>query len=304
MALQIIRANDAIKVDHPVILIIGDPGIGKTTLGFTADAPLLLDFDSGSYRAQNRRDVLGIDGWKDAQALLDPVNAAELEPYKTLVVDTVGRALDQLALHLMASDAKAGRAGVLSLQGWGQLKGAFKGWLSAARALKKDVILLAHATEKDDGQVTRIKADIPGGTYSEVMKLSDAVGYFTIGANGARSLDFNPTERWVGKNPAVWAPIEIQHYAKDAHLAARLVAEVKASLNKMGEESAKASLVVDAWRAEIEEVEDAEKLSAMIPGIKALKPQAIMAQVRAILMERGEALGLAFDKKTLAFVPK
>lgn len=45
MALRIISANEPMKVDQLVVTIYGQPGVGKTSLGFTAESPLLLDFD-------------------------------------------------------------------------------------------------------------------------------------------------------------------------------------------------------------------------------------------------------------------
>ena len=44
--LRIVRATEPIPVDHPVLLLFGQPGIGKTSLAFSAKRPLLLDFDA------------------------------------------------------------------------------------------------------------------------------------------------------------------------------------------------------------------------------------------------------------------
>ena len=63
--MKIIKGTDSISVEHPVFLIFGQPGIGKSSLGYSTKDPLLLDFDKGAHRAANRRDSLVIDGWKD-----------------------------------------------------------------------------------------------------------------------------------------------------------------------------------------------------------------------------------------------
>ena len=60
--MHIIKATDAIAVEHPVLLIFGQPGIGKTSLAYSAADPLVLDFDQGAHRAANRRDTLAISG--------------------------------------------------------------------------------------------------------------------------------------------------------------------------------------------------------------------------------------------------
>lgn len=50
MTLRITRSADPITVERLNVCIYAQPGIGKTSLGFTADAPLLLDFDQGAHR--------------------------------------------------------------------------------------------------------------------------------------------------------------------------------------------------------------------------------------------------------------
>lgn len=48
MALKITTANEANTITNIITVIYAAPGIGKTSLAFTADKPLLLDFDKGA----------------------------------------------------------------------------------------------------------------------------------------------------------------------------------------------------------------------------------------------------------------
>jgi hypothetical protein len=68
--MRIIKATDSIPVDHPVFMIFGQPGIGKSSLGYSCKDVLALDFDKGAHRAANRRDTLVIDTWKDIEDLM------------------------------------------------------------------------------------------------------------------------------------------------------------------------------------------------------------------------------------------
>jgi hypothetical protein len=86
---KIIKGTDAIPVEHPIFLIFGQPGLCKTSLGYSMKNPLLLDFDKGAARAVNRRDTLVIDAWKDVIELMESPDA--LGPYDSITVDTVGR---------------------------------------------------------------------------------------------------------------------------------------------------------------------------------------------------------------------
>ena len=87
MALKILSASEPLPVEQLVVAIYGQPGIGKTTLAFTAEAPLLLDFDKGAYRAVGRKDTVQIESWPDVTNITE----ADLAPYKTVIVDTAGR---------------------------------------------------------------------------------------------------------------------------------------------------------------------------------------------------------------------
>ena len=99
MALNIIRATDAVKVTILKVLLYGQPGLGKTSLAFTCNAPLCLDFDKGAYRSKQRKDALDIGTWSDVVELMR--TPAALAPYQTIIVDTVGRCLDEITRHIL-----------------------------------------------------------------------------------------------------------------------------------------------------------------------------------------------------------
>ena len=90
MSIKITRAADPIVVDRLNVVIYGPPGIGKSSLAFTADKPLLLDFDLGGHRAANRKDIVRVESWADVAN----ISIEDLAPFQTVVMDTAGRALD------------------------------------------------------------------------------------------------------------------------------------------------------------------------------------------------------------------
>jgi hypothetical protein len=95
---------------------------------------------------------------------------------------------------------------------------------AALRGLGKDVLLIAHDKEDKDGDTRIVRPDIVGGSYAEVMKVADFVGYLQMSGKD-RVLDFNPTDRWIGKNPAGWAPFKLPPVAKAQEFMAELFDE-------------------------------------------------------------------------------
>lgn len=296
--MKIITATEPIPVSHPVFLIFGQPGIGKSSLGYSLADPLLLDFDKGAHRAANRRDTLVIDGWKDVAELMDSPDA--LEPYQSITVDTVGRCLDVMTAHIAATDPRKAPGGNLSQQGWGVLKGNFRTWTANLRGKGKDVLLIAHDKEDKDGDTRVVRPDIVGGSYGEVMKIADFVGYLYM--NGRkRILDFNPTDRWVGKNPAGWEPFELPPVGKAQSFMADLIAKGREALGEISETSAKALALVFDWQTKIANFTTAAECNAALVEINKLDATT-QPQVKKLMADHTKAKGITYDTAKKGFM--
>ena len=297
-ALHIIKSTETIPVEHPVFLIFGQPGIGKTSLGYSARNPLLLDFDQGSHRAINRLDTLQIDDWSGVAGLMEQAEA--LAAYDTIVVDTVGRCLDMLTADIAITDPKKAPGGNLTLQGWGTLKNRFRTWMSNLRLLGKDVLLLAHDKEDKDGDTRIVRPDIAGGSFGEAMKIADFIGYLYMNGKD-RVLDFNPTDRWTGKNPAQWAPLRVPAPEKAAAFLADLAIKGRECLCGLSNVSASVASQVNDWRAHIQTFVTAEDFNRPIPEIKKLSGP-VQPQVVKLLMDAALGKQIPFDKVARRFV--
>jgi len=295
--MRIIKGTDAIPVEHPVFLIFGQPGIGKSSLGYSAKDPLALDFDRGAHRAANRKDTLVIDAWKDVAELME--NPEQIHGYASISVDTVGRCLDLMTADIAMHDPKKAPGGNLSQQGWGVLKTRFRTWTSQLRLLGKDVLLIAHDKEDKDGDTRIVRPDIVGGSYGEVMKVADFVGYLYMNGKD-RVLDFNPTDRWIGKNPAGWAPFKLPPVSKAQTFMAELFDKGRAALGAISEESAKVTTQVDDWRAAIDTYTSTDEVNRAIGEIATL-PAIAQPQVKKLLMDRAKALQFVWNPQAKAF---
>jgi len=295
MALKITKATDTIEVKNLTVCIYAAPGIGKSTLAFTADSPLLIDFDQGAYRAGNRGDVVQVSSWSDVAS----ITAEDLKPYKTLVVDTAGRALDALTAAIIADNPKMGRGGALTLQGFGELKARFIAWTKMIRSFGLDVVLISHADEQRSGDEIIERLDIQGGSKNEIYKAADVMGRLYL-SQGKRILNFSPTDTAFGKNPAQLPPLEVPHYAENPQFLAGVIAQIKAELNKQSESQKEVASMLADWKAKIDEAKTADDFSALIPQTQELDER-VRDNVKRLLTKVAKSKGFQFDKKTGKF---
>lgn len=287
MALRIIRSTDPITVTRLNVCIYAAPGLGKTSISFTADKPLLLDFDRGAHRSANRKDTVQVERWEDVAH----ITADDLADFNTVVVDTAGRALDTLTPDIIRRNPKMGRGGSLTLQGFGQLKAEFVAWLKHLNSLGKDVVLIAHMDEQRNGDEIIERLDVQGGSKGEIYKAADAMGRLSI-RDGKRMLNFSPTDASFGKNPGQLEPLGVPHPERDPQFLARVIQQIKDRLNAMTEEQREAQAVLEKWRDRTTAAEDVTAINALLPEAKG-GSQAM----KVLLNDRAAALGLTFDSK-------
>lgn len=293
MTLRITRASDPIRVDRLNMVIYGPPGIAKTSLAFTAEAPLLLDFDNGSHRAANRKDTVRVADWSDVAS----ITADDLAPFKTVVVDTAGRALDALTADIIRVNPKHGRGGALTLQGYGELKSRFVSFLKLLNSFGKDVVLIAHMDEQRNGDDIIERLDVQGGSKGEIYKAADAMGRLVI-SDGKRWLRFSPTDAAFGKNPGQLEPLQVPHFEDVAFegFLAGVVQKTKDRLNELTEDQREA-MAEQAWfREALPKVSDAEGINALIS-----RATGSGQACKAMLNARAKEIGLAYDKGAGAY---
>ena len=295
MGLKITKSSEPIEVKNLTVCLYAVPGIGKTSTGFTAEKPLLLDFDKGAYRAANRGDVVQVETWEDVMGIV----VDDLKPYRTLVVDTAGRALDALTSHIIGGNPKMGRGGALTLQGYGELKSKFVAWTKLVRSFGLDVILLCHSDEQRNGDDLIERLDMQGGSKNEIYKAADVMGRIYL-HGGKRTLNFSPTDTAFGKNPAQLPPLEIPDFATDGGFLAGVIAQTKTALNRLSAAQTSAATLLVEWKERVGKAESAEDFDALIGPAKEAD-EAVRDNVKRMLTKAAKAKGLAFNKTTGAF---
>lgn len=295
MPLRITRSYDEILIETVVAAIYGGPGLGKTTLAFTAEDVLLLDCDEGSHRAKNRGDVVRVGRWADI-AMPQPTDFAG---YKTIAVDTAGRLLDRLGEQLIRDNPRnATPAGGLSLQGFGEMKVTFATWLRRVKGYGLDVVLVTHATEERKGDDTIERLDVQGASRSEIHKSADLMGRLFI-EGGQRMLTWSPTDAAFGKNPANLPTMVVPDPDNDPRFLAKIIAHTKTHLNAQSAAMLQMRKLLEESRLEYAKLVEAEEFTTVATNLAA--KNADRAQKQALLSAAADK-GFVFDRTAKLFV--
>lgn len=295
MALKIVPPSATILTERLFITLFGQPGIGKSSLGYSTNKPLLLDFDGGAQRAFGRKDTVRITDWSQIAS----ITKSDVAEYETIVIDTVGRALEYLSASLIAGNPKLKRStGELSMQGYGALKTAYAAWMGNLRTLNKDIVLIAHEKEDRNGDDVIVRIDAAGSTRTEVVRLSDLVGFvYADGTN--RLLDFNPTSSHTGKNCAGFDPLHIPHLAKEPDWFGTILSEAKDRMNSL---SAEQQAVEEEFTEVVAIIEDAKSAKGINDALKLVAGKPYEKQAKAVIHSRAKVLGLKADAKAKCYV--
>lgn len=298
MAIKILKSTDPVTISTLIQLVYGDPGAGKTSLAFTANKPLALDFDRGVHRSGYRKDAVEVESWADIAGLTEH----DLAGYDTIIVDTVGRCLDVLAAEIIRDNPKLGnKSGALTLQGYGALKSGFAAWLKKIRSFGKDVVLVAHAVESRDGDSLIVRPDITGGSYAEIFKVADGVAYLHM-SDKQRVLEFNPTDRYVGKNPAALDTVKVPNFSEESDFLASLIEQTKHAMGALSAEAQAVVQIVGDWRQSIDSVADAAGMNNLLADVNGIESATAQAQIKALMAKRCKDIDVQWDAKQKAFV--
>lgn len=296
MSLKITHATDPITIDTITVCIYSVPGVGKTSTAFTADDVLLLDFDRRVHASRNRGASSPVSTWSDVTGIAPE----DLAPYKTIAIDTVGRALDVLSRHIMEGDYRLGRGGALTLQGYGRLKADFLGWLrNCLLGMGKDVVMLCHSDEQKSGDDLLERLDVQGGSKNEIYKSADVMGRLYM-QGGKRWLNFSPTDTSFGKNPAGMPPLQVPEFSKEPRWLAGIIAQTKAAINAATAAQAEAAQALAEWQAVCDAADDGPSFLALVETVKTAAP-GIREACQAILTARVKASGWKYSKASGAF---
>ena len=307
MALKnVVPADHALRVSALVIYMYADPGIGKTSLAYTASKPILFDFDTGAHRAGKLRrgTTVQVEKWEDVA----DIEAADVEAFDTVILDTAGRMLDIIKAHLLANKNNRQSDGALKLKAQGYANEMFKNWISRVRSYGKDVVILAHATEEKKGNDDFIiRPDVGGRNKNELYRQADMMGYLTNvdGQNGkaTRMLNFKPSTAYHAKNSGNIGNIALPDLAVKTDFLASLIEDGKAYINSLTEEQVLEMQNQDDlanWINSCENCENAADLNELLSSVD--KNHKYLADMRKHIVLKARTLPVALDKQAGRYI--
>ncbi|MFY7468646.1 ATP-binding protein [Acinetobacter baumannii] len=275
MALPIITADQTLLVQAIIVYLYADPGLGKSSMGFTAEKAISFDFDRGAHRTGELRRgaVVQVQQWSDV-ANLTP---QDLAPYKTVVIDTVGAMLECIKTHLLLTANNRQKDGSLKLKAQGLANQTFKQYINTLISLGKDVVFIAHASEDQNGDQIIYRPDLGGKNRNELYRIADVMGYLTTVTTGE-----------------VWVPDLKAHPT----FLADLITQAKDHINTLTPAqlaAAKAQEELENWKQSCEEAEHAGDLNQLTESLD--KEHMYYQNMRQAMLMRAKALNCTFDKQ-------
>ena len=287
------------------VLIYGQPGIGKTTLGVSAPDAVLFDYDGGVQRINGAHQVATLQptSWEDTNAALLEI-ASEMPEIKTIVIDTVGKMLDYMSAYIIRTDSKmAMRDGSLSLKGYGVRKTMFVNFIKQLALMGKNVIFIAHERETVQGEVTVKRPEIGGSSANDLIKELDLVGYmYAIGKE--RVITFDPNECYYAKNTcnlpaAIKLPVVVDETGKASQnvAMANIVKSYEAAQVKRQTMTAEYEQVLGIIAETMTYATDADSLNEAMANVFSLEQiyDSLLKAQKAVAA-KGKELGLTYNK--------
>lgn len=287
-----------------VMILNGLPGVGKTSLAYTAKDPVLLAFDDGYSRVTclGRKPTLLVENYEELQEF---VNSTHLNGKKTLIFDSGGQFVECLKDWVVRVKKECKKDGTISLQGYGSVKREFVDFTEKLRK-RFDVIYVFHTLVSRDNDGNPIYDLMCEGQTSQTVWIPADLGAYMDIINGERKLHFAPSQFYSAKKSFgvsdIYTVPEISIGSNDDFLA-KLFAMVRENIAKEQEATAGAKAEYESIMAQanalIESIVDVPTLEEAIPKTKEL-PKALTSEkeIKTLLSAKCKELSIVWDKET------
>lgn len=304
------KSNELVIPQTVKMMIYGQAGMGKTTVALSAPKPLLLDFDNGVKRVNlahlENVDIVQVDNWKEIQQLLQQ-DQADLAPYQTIVVDTIGKMMDYIITHCCGTRQP-------QIKDWGRINQEFTWFTRALSSLNKHIVFVAHRDSRKEGDETVFIPSLREKSYNFIVTELDLLGYLEMKSERgvqSRTITFDPTSRNDGKNtcnlPSVMQVPTIlnskaEPTAPNTFITEKVINPYLTMLDVKAEERRKYDELIDSITEDVNNITDAQSANDFAARIKEYKHiGSSMAKARSLFGAKVKELGLVYDTENKTY---
>ncbi len=304
------KSNELVIPSTVKMMIFGSPGMGKTTVALSAPKPLLLDFDNGVKRVNMAHlegvDIVQVENWGEIQTLLQQ-QQADLAPYSTIVVDTIGKIMDFIITHCCGTRQP-------QIKDWGRINQEFTWFTRALSSLNKHIVFVAHRDTRKEGEETVFIPALREKNYNAIVTELDLLGYLEMKSERGvqmRTITFDPTSRNDGKNTCNLPSImqiptilnsQAQPTAPNVFIAEKVINPYLSMLAVKAEERRKYDELIETITEDVNNITDARSANDFAGRIKEYKHiGSSMAKARSLFGAKVKELGLVYDSKSKTF---
>jgi hypothetical protein len=293
--LKVIAEDEPVEVSNLLVVIYADPGCGKSTIAATLDNALLLDCEDGIHRAAKRGVVAKIKSWND----IDGIAKKDLEPYRTIVIDTVG-GLSEVAKFDVLKDRGCGYGGIPNQMGWVKLKMKVLDTISKFRAWGHDVVLLCHLKEKQDNKGATVYRVDAQAVKDDMLKPADVIGRL-FDEDGNRFISFLGDESVVGKDPGGLGKVKVPDIWSAGNFLQKLLDKSCATLKERALGNQELAEELKEWQYRAAAIFTPEGLTSFQGECKAAK-DSIKPILRKLVADKVVELNLKWDAENCQYV--
>lgn len=289
-----------------MVIISGQPGLGKTTLALSSPNPFLFDTDNGIARVKAEHRCI-TSTTASYEELLEDMGSEEYKAAETIVIDTGGTLVQLMKAWARKQDAKAAKDGRAM---YGVIKTEFDRLCWQIRNQdKKHLVVVFHTTEQSKGDSIQTRISCEGSTKDIVWTPADFGGHMFMMGN-KRMIGFTPTEEYFAKGCFGVSGIKAVPELKDGQpntFLTDLFKSAQESINKEMErysaEKAAYEAAMEAGLAAVATVEDPGSAKAVQDTIEGLAHALTSkAELRSAFKHRLEEAGMKWDKEANAYV--
>lgn len=289
------------------MMVYGQAGMGKSTLALSAPNPLLLDFDNGVKRVNMSHldgvDVVQVESWNDLKQLMNE----DLTPYRTIVVDTIGKMMDFIITACCGTRQP-------QIKDWGRINQEFTWFTRALSSLNKNIVFVAHRDSRKEGDENVFVPALREKSYNAIVTELDLLGYVEMrNEHGAqkRTITFDPTSRNDGKNTCNLPGImEIPNIVdakglangRNDFIAESVIKPYEAMLKVKADKRAKYNALILKIEEDIALITDADSANDFVKRLGEYEHiGSSVAKAREMFSAKVRELNLVYDRETKTY---